>query len=68
MAESSSDKLDTSRITEWRSIVTLVLFVLTSEFSRVLFIIDSSAALRCDVARFDPAYNTLAQICNKLGI
>lgn len=32
MAESGSDPLSTSQIKDWRSILTLIVFILTSEF------------------------------------
>lgn len=35
MAQSESDSLSTSQIKDWRSIITLIVFILTSEFGAV---------------------------------
>jgi hypothetical protein len=39
-SDEEAQSLDTNKIKEWRSIVTLVVFVLTSEFSEVSIVAD----------------------------
>jgi hypothetical protein len=39
-SDEEAQSLDTNKIKEWRSIVTLIVFVLTSEFSEVSIVAD----------------------------